>query len=98
MRRSLATDFQEQRGLAPKFPRPCGLLRAPVRIRFRLARSLQLHWCKSNDFPRYQETDMSKGKDSKKASKKAPAKTQKEKKADKKLKKDEKAAGPKVTV
>ncbi|GFO60062.1 hypothetical protein GMST_23870 [Geomonas silvestris] len=98
MRRSLATDFPGQRGLTSKFPRLCGLLRAQVRIRFRLARSLQVHWCRSNDFPRYQETDMSKGKDSKKASKKAPAKTQKEKKADKKLKKDEKTAGLKVTV
>lgn len=36
------------------------------------------------------ETVMSKGQDSKKATKKDPAKTPKEKKADKKIKKDEK--------
>jgi hypothetical protein len=41
---------------------------------------------------------MSKGQDTKKSSKKEPAKTQKEKKADKRLKKEEKTAGVKLTI
>ena len=41
---------------------------------------------------------MSKGKDIRKASKKAPAKTQKEKKADKKLRKEEKKGSLKIAI
>ena len=40
---------------------------------------------------------MSKGQDSKKATKKEPAKTAKEKKADKKIKKDDKKSATQVT-
>jgi hypothetical protein len=46
----------------------------------------------------YKENVMSKGKDTKKADKKAPAKSQKEKKADKKLKKDEKTSSAKLVI